>query len=94
MALGLGTRLGEYKSPEVACAYIRRPYSSISDDYNNRNGRSIDMDGTNEYAFKLLTAVVPDIITVTLQFKADAISEHRCLFSFKNWGDVASLYLQ
>ena len=100
MGLGLGTRLGEYKAPEVACGTIRRPWLStpdgqISDNYNKHMGWSIDMDGTAEYANKS-PYIIPDFMTVSVQFKADAISSHRCIFSVKDTSQtkVCTIYLQ
>ena len=95
MSLGLGARVGEYKSPEVACGTIRRPYSSISDDYNKHMGWSIDMDGSAEYATKS-PYVIPDYMTMSIQFKADDISEYRCIFSIREVASdkTCTIYLQ
>ena len=85
MGLGLGTRIGEYKSPEVQSGHLRRPYSSLSKDYNQINCWCIDInsDSSNERAYtsEFNQLEESDVITVTLEFNADDVSDTRMIFS-------------
>ena len=87
MGLGLGARIGEYKSPEVQCGLLRRPYSSLSSDYNNINASCVDInsDSSNERFFRADWDVLEDNdkITVSIQFNSDDVALTRLIVSIE-----------
>ena len=79
MALGLGTRLGEYKDPETQSHHLRRSLYSA----RKWSGYGLDFTGDNDYTYRsnLISEGNNAEVTLTLRVKADDVTERRCLFS-------------
>ena len=99
MGLGLGTRLGEYKSPEVRCGLLRRPYSSLSKDYNQISAWCVDLNSTSSneqyYGGDFSVLEDGDVTPVTLQFNSNNVAHTRCLLSMNETAasdKVVSIY--
>ena len=95
MALGLGTRLGEYKDPETQVPRLRRPRSVASSMWN---GYSVEIsNAVNNCSFHNVTdfsEAEVEKITVQMLIKPDIHNQHRPLFNYKEGNTIHGLYLK
>ena len=79
MALGLGTRLGEYKDPETQSHHLRRSLYSA----RKWSGYALDLVGDNDIAYRSrsLAASNNSETTISLMVKPDDVTERRCILS-------------